>query len=186
MGYNGIVEDSSILTLFGSFLDELGPWGREALGTHFRTLFATLGPKSPNDPCSGQTFSQHKRAFTLSLGVQTGFCSILAIGSSWLSQPQWCEHPFVQYLGAHLAIFFAWCRGHLGPLGPKSKKSQNEVRIDYLSTFWTLFRLFRPPGREAPGFFSTLGPKGPNDPCSRRGRSQRSPKSSHEDLQRLF
>ena len=32
-----------------------------SLGTHFPTLFATLGPKGPNDSCSRSKESQHKR-----------------------------------------------------------------------------------------------------------------------------
>ena len=46
---------STILTLFRLSFGLFGPWGP---GTHFRTLFATFGPKCPNDPCSGQKFSQ--------------------------------------------------------------------------------------------------------------------------------
>ena len=50
---------STILTLFRLSFGLFGPWGREGPGTHFRTLFATFGPKGPNDPCRGQKFSQH-------------------------------------------------------------------------------------------------------------------------------
>ena len=46
------------MTLFRLRFELFGPRGREGPGTHFRTLFATLGPKGPNDPCSGQKFSQ--------------------------------------------------------------------------------------------------------------------------------
>ena len=49
---------STILTLFRLRFGLFGPWGRKGPGTHFRTLFATFGPKGPNDPCSGQKFSQ--------------------------------------------------------------------------------------------------------------------------------
>ena len=67
--------------------------------------------------------------------------------------------------------------GPLSPGGPKSwKQSRKRLKIDYLSTILTLFRLcfglFGPPGPRGPGnsfrtLFATLGPKGPNDPCSR-------------------
>ena len=43
---------STILTLFRLRFGLFGRWGRDSLGTHFRTLFATFGPKGPNDPCS--------------------------------------------------------------------------------------------------------------------------------------
>ena len=49
---------STILTLFRLRFRLFGPRGREAPGTHFRTLFPTLGPKGPNDLCSRQKFSQ--------------------------------------------------------------------------------------------------------------------------------
>ena len=53
-----IVEKQSILTLFQLRLRLFGRRGREAPGTHCPTLFPTLGPEGPNDPCSGQKFSQ--------------------------------------------------------------------------------------------------------------------------------
>ena len=49
---------STILALFRLRFGLFGPGGREGPGTRFRTLFATFGPKGPNDPCSGQKFSQ--------------------------------------------------------------------------------------------------------------------------------
>ena len=52
-----VVEKQSILTLFRLRFQLSGPWGREAPGTHFPTLFPTLGPPGPNGPCSGQKFS---------------------------------------------------------------------------------------------------------------------------------
>ena len=74
--------------------------------------------------------------------------------------------------------------GPLGPGGPKSpKRSRERVKIDYSSTISTRFRLrfglFGAPGSRGPGdscsdFFLTLGPKGPNDPCSRQTGSQSS------------
>ena len=48
---------STILTLFRLRFRLFGPRGREAPGTHFQTLFPTLGPKGPNDPCSRQKLS---------------------------------------------------------------------------------------------------------------------------------
>ena len=39
------------LTLFRLCFGLLGPRGRKGPGTHFLTLFATFGPKGPNDPC---------------------------------------------------------------------------------------------------------------------------------------
>ena len=54
-----IVEKQSILTLFRLRFGLFGPRGREAPGTHFPTLFPTLGPEGPNDPCSGPKFSQN-------------------------------------------------------------------------------------------------------------------------------
>ena len=54
---------STTLTLFRLCFGLFGPRGRKGPGTHFRTLFATLSPKGPNDPCSGQKFSQQKRPF---------------------------------------------------------------------------------------------------------------------------
>ena len=66
--------------------------------------------------------------------------------------------------------------GPLGPRDPKSPKgSRKRVEIDCLSNILTLFRLhsglFRPAKFSDSGthfgvFFATLGPKGPNDPCS--------------------
>ena len=50
-----IVDFDSFSTPFWTFL---GPEAERAQKTHFPTLFATLGPKGPNDPCSGQKFSQ--------------------------------------------------------------------------------------------------------------------------------
>ena len=45
-----------------------------------------------------------------------------------------------------------WVPGPLGPGGRKSRKRvEKEPKIDYFSTFWTLFRLFDPRGREVPG-----------------------------------
>ena len=65
---------------------------------------------------------------------------------------------------------------------PGSKKSRTESkRVNYFSTILTLFRLrfglFGPWGRQGPGthfptLVVTLGPKGPNDPCSRQKFSQ--------------
>ena len=49
---------STILTPFRLRFGLFGPRGTEGPGTHFRTLQgSTLGPKGPNDPCSGQKFS---------------------------------------------------------------------------------------------------------------------------------
>ena len=56
-----IVEKQSILALFRLRFRLFGPRGRPAPGTHFRTPFPTLGPEGPNDPCSGQKFSQGMR-----------------------------------------------------------------------------------------------------------------------------
>ena len=61
---------STILTLFRLRFGLFGPWGRKGPGTHFRTLFATFGRKGPNDPCSGQKFSQSKGPFSYQ-GVST-------------------------------------------------------------------------------------------------------------------
>ena len=72
---NGVEKESksTIFQLFWLFLDSvldfLGP------GALFRTLFATFGPKGPNDPCSGQKFSQSLCAFSalsLSLSLSVG------------------------------------------------------------------------------------------------------------------
>ena len=63
-----IVEQQSILTLFRLRCD--------FLGTHFRTLSPTLGPKGPNDPCSRSTDS-HGEPFLVRLwrcGSPTPFC----------------------------------------------------------------------------------------------------------------
>ena len=67
------------------------------------------------------------------------------------------------------------------PLGPGVQKVQNGVENESRSTifktiltrFGLRFGLLGPRGREAPGTnfqicFSALGPKGPNDPCSRQ------------------
>ena len=51
----------SILALCRLPFRLFGSRGREASGTHFRPLFPTLGPKGPNDTCSGQKFSQNKQ-----------------------------------------------------------------------------------------------------------------------------
>ena len=53
---------STILTLFRLCLGLFGLRGRKGPETYFRTLFATFGPKGPNDPCSGQKFSQGERS----------------------------------------------------------------------------------------------------------------------------
>ena len=63
---------STILALFRLRFRLFVPWGREAPGTHFGTLFPTLGPKGPNDLSSGQEFAQclgtQSSVFTLLLG----------------------------------------------------------------------------------------------------------------------
>ena len=46
-----------MLTRFRLRFGLLGALRLRGPGTHFRTQFATLGPKGPNDPCSGQKFS---------------------------------------------------------------------------------------------------------------------------------
>ena len=53
-----IVEKQSILTLFDFVFDFVGPGAERP---HFRTLFPTLGPKGPNDPCSRSRASRLKR-----------------------------------------------------------------------------------------------------------------------------
>ena len=101
-------------------------------------------------------------------------------------------------LKAQLGSPFACYRGHLGPkvekksenespgpLGPGGPKSPNQSRKrvkivkkeSILTRFRLRFGLCGPPGPRGPGdsfsdFFSTLGPKGPNDPCSRQTGSQ--------------
>ena len=88
-------------------------------------------------------------------------------------------------------------RGHLGPSGPKlqiesektglsvpgpkkskteSEKIQNRQFFNYFDSFSTPFSTFWARGQEAPGthfptLFPTLGPEGPNDPCSRARES---------------
>ena len=69
----------------------------------------------------------------------------------------------------------------LSASGPKNVQNGGErVKIDYFSTILTLFRLCfglfcalkpRGPGTHLPTLFATLGPKGPNDPCSRSRES---------------
>ena len=53
-----IVEKLSILTRFRLCFGLFGPPGPRGPGNLFRTLFATLGSKSPNDPCSRARESQ--------------------------------------------------------------------------------------------------------------------------------
>ena len=57
------VEDESKLTTFQLFFDSiwdfLGPQEPKGSRNSFRTLFATLGPKGPSDPCSRPKFSQN-------------------------------------------------------------------------------------------------------------------------------
>ena len=71
------VERKSQSTVFQLFC-LFEPRGPEGSGTHFLTLFPTLGPKGPNDPCSGQKFLQTEFIFkdapsgTLSAHVQEG------------------------------------------------------------------------------------------------------------------
>ena len=62
--------------LFSNYFDSFstpfrlfGPWGREAPGTHFRTLFPTLGPKGPSDPCSGKSFRNTQPGDFLGLAI---------------------------------------------------------------------------------------------------------------------
>ena len=50
----------SFLTAFWLF----GPAGLRGPRNSFRTLLATLGPKGPYDPCSGQKFSQPETLFS--------------------------------------------------------------------------------------------------------------------------
>ena len=46
------------MTLFQLRFGLFGPPAPRGLGNLFQTLFATSGPKDPNDPCSGPKFSQ--------------------------------------------------------------------------------------------------------------------------------
>ena len=60
----------------------------------------------------------------------------------------------------------------------KSKGVEKESKLTIFVDFLDSFSTFSTPGAERPGnpfsdFFWTLGPKGPNDPCSRRRGSQR-------------
>ena len=48
----------TILPLFRLRFRLFWAWGQEAPGTHFPTLFLTLGPEGPNDPCSRARESQ--------------------------------------------------------------------------------------------------------------------------------
>ena len=52
------LKNSWFWLVFDSVLDFLDPQGRESPRTLFGTLFATLGPKGPNDPCSRARESQ--------------------------------------------------------------------------------------------------------------------------------
>ena len=69
-------------------------------------------------------------------------------------------------------------QGLVGPRGPKSPKlSRKRVKIDHFSTIltllWLRFDFLDRWGREVPkSHFASLGPKRPNDPCSRPKFSQ--------------
>ena len=59
----------------------------------------------------------------------------------------------------------------------ESKKSHNRLFFNYFDSFSTPFSTFWAPGPRGPGnsfsaLFPTLGPEGPNDPCSRARESQ--------------
>ena len=71
----------------------------------------------------------------------------------------------------NLAKTFARYRGHLGPPGKVTERVRMSLR------FRLRFGLFGPPRPRGPGnsfrtLLATLGPKGPNDPCSRARESQ--------------
>ena len=71
----------------------------------------------------------------------------------------------------------------------ESKTSQNRLFFSYSDSFSTPFWTFWTPGAERPrdsfsDFFLTLGPKAPNDPCSRQTDSQRA--AQFPDLEPFF
>ena len=74
------------MTLFRLRLALFGPRSREGPGSHFRTLFATFGPKGPNDPCSRARDSQKSCVFAIgneivSNSIQKGPVSVTVMSA---------------------------------------------------------------------------------------------------------
>ena len=70
-----------------------GPRGREGQGTHFRTLSPTLGPKGPNDPCSGRKFGEIQRGGLVNGGLaqKAPIGPKKALSGEFLLPPRSCE-----------------------------------------------------------------------------------------------
>ena len=82
---------------FSTPFSTLGAPGPRGAGTHFRTLFPTLGPEGPNDPCSRARESQALgviRPFSELSQSSEEFLEQLSEFRDWFSE---CEIPFPEW-----------------------------------------------------------------------------------------